>query len=170
MPALAKLLPLAVLAAGGALLIGGGGGADGDDLPPGGVDDQPDPGEPTAEGHMVHIIRYGDLPYYMAEYYTGMGSRFREFDAINPAILPFRNGAYAGWVPGQTILIPAAWRPFEKALPAPASGGTAPADDPPYDANEAWQDYLDAMEAAADGTGERVPEGPDYQQDEPLYW
>lgn len=85
-------------------------------------------------GGMPHIIRYGDIPSIMANYYTGQPMRFKEFQPLNPHIgtlttseYPPGSGKqvsnYPGWTPGTEILIPAAWNPLSKPIPPPASGG-----------------------------------------------
>lgn len=83
--------------------------------------------EVAAKGGMPFVIRYGDIPYNLAQYYTGAGSRFHELEPLNPQIgsLVTVNGVsnYSHWAPGVQILIPVAWNPLSKPLPAPLTGG-----------------------------------------------
>ena len=68
-------------------------------------------------------VQEGHMPFYVAEYYTGQGARFKEFEPLNPHLLPFKktNGiwGYAGWVPGATVQIPPLWSPNLKPVPPP---------------------------------------------------
>lgn len=80
----------------------------------------------TEAGHMPFIIRFGDIPFLLATYYTGQGSRFFELEPINPHLGTLKKDSkgvsnYPGWIPGTQILIPAQWFPYTKNLPKPAS-------------------------------------------------
>jgi hypothetical protein len=83
------------------------------EIPPGGV---------MPEGPRPHTIRFGDIPYYMARYYTGDGARFRELEPINPHIGQLMAGQYPGWQVGTNILIPGQWNPWGTAYPPPIAG------------------------------------------------
>ncbi len=91
--------------------------------------------EVAAKGGMPFTIRYGDIPFQLAKYYTGDGSRFFELRPLNPQIgaLKTVNGVsnYENWKPGLQILIPAAWNPLAKPIPAPLSGGGGGGKPPP---------------------------------------
>lgn len=88
-------------------------------------------------GGMPFTIRTGDIPYLLAQYYTGVPARFRELEPLNPQLGPLTNGPspvdpnltisyYPGWQVGTQILIPKAWNPLAKPLPPPATGGPPP--------------------------------------------
>ncbi len=93
------------------------------------------PGTPPGQGatDKPHTIRYGDIPYQMANYYTGQGARFRELEPGNPhlgklttSVVNGQNVSnYPGWVPGAVVMLPLSWHPWDKPTPAPL-GGTAP--------------------------------------------
>lgn len=90
----------------------------------------------AAKGGMDFTVRYGDIPYHLAEYYTGTGSRFSELKALNPQMGPLVTVSgvsnYQNWAPGLKILIPASWAPLDKPLPVPLSTGGASTTGPNY--------------------------------------
>lgn len=105
------------------------------------------------KGGMPHIIRYGDIPSIMANYYTGDPLRFKELGPLNPQIGPLKtvNGVtnYQNWRPGLEILIPKSWNPLDKPVPPPASGGgggggakpSGPLN--PDEVHEGWADVIE---------------------------
>lgn len=126
------------------------------------------------KGGMPHVIRYGDIPSMMANYYTGSPQRFKELGPLNPQIgqLKTVNGVtnYTNWAPGVQILIPKAWNPLDKPVPPPASGGGGGA--AAQSEGDGWvdiiedmvEDYLDDPEG-----GQSVPP-PDYTPAPPEPW
>jgi hypothetical protein len=71
---------------------------------------------------MLFTIRAGDRPYGLATYYTGMGSRFREIEPLNPHLGPLQSGVppYPNWQVGVEIQLPAQWDPWN--MPTPPVG------------------------------------------------
>ena len=95
--------------------------------------------EDTARGGMPFKIRSGDLPYRLAQWYTGTpegefdgdANRWRELLAINPTFKVEANGTLVGWTVGKTILLPVSWNPRRKALPPTAKAAVKPAPSEP---------------------------------------
>lgn len=86
-------------------------------------------------GGMPFTIRQGDIPYLLAQYYTGNPARFPDLATLNPKLGPLTttNGVsnYPGWQVGVSILIPKSWDPLSKPIPPVATGGgAAPAPTP----------------------------------------
>ena len=83
-----------------------------------GLPTQP-PAPPTqpGSGTVTMTIRYGDRPYGIATWYTGQGMRFPELEADNPHLGMFTDGKYPGWIPGNSLTIPASWNPGAKPIP-----------------------------------------------------
>jgi hypothetical protein len=111
-------------------------------------------GGPGGDKPVYLLIQEGHMPYWVAQHYTGMGSRFREFETLNPFLLPWGRDAngvlgYEGWVPGVTVQIPPLWSPHNKPLPEPLTGGGKPVEPvdpggfpppPPEGWPEGWPD------------------------------
>ena len=84
---------------------------------------------------MPFKIRTGDLPYRLAQWYTGTpegdfdgdSNRWRDLLPINPTFKVEPSGQLVGWTVGKTILLPVAWNPRRKALPPVAKGAAKPA-------------------------------------------
>lgn len=136
--------------------------------------------EVAAKGGMPFQIRYGDIPFRLAQYYTGDGARFKELGPLNPQIGQLRtvNGVtnYEGWRPGLNILIPSAWNPLAKPVPAPLGGGgggakpPAPAPgptSPPAEDIEVNPGWSDVVEDIVDTIWGPYPDGS--QSEDPIY-
>lgn len=75
------------------------------------------------------VVRYGDYPYGMAQYYTGQGARYVELEPLNPQLGPMitRTGPqgdysiYQNWQAGLEILLPPSWQPWTKPYPLPGT-------------------------------------------------
>lgn len=115
----------------------------------------------AAQGGMAFVIRYGDIPSHLADYYTGNATRWPELGPLNPQIGSVQtvNGVtnYSHWNVGTQILIPKAWNPLQKPLPAPLSGsGSAPsgsAAGTPIDISGAINTISDIGSALLNGVG-----------------
>jgi nucleoid-associated protein YgaU len=67
----------------------------------------------------MHTIKSGDVPYGLAQRYTGDPNRWRELGSANPDLGPLKTVPspttgvpttnYAGWRVGKTIALPAGW-------------------------------------------------------------
>jgi hypothetical protein len=82
-------------------------------------------------GSSDFLVRFGDLPSRMAQYYTGDGSRFREIPPLNPGMQTVTKpspitGQMTTFLqpfnPGQTVKLPCSWKTWEKPLPPVATG------------------------------------------------
>jgi len=86
-----------------------------------GIPGIPMPGVDPQQQPMPFVIRMGDRPYGLAQYWTGDGARFRELEPLNPQLGDLAPGGtqppYPGWIPGNTILIPIEWNPWAKPTP-----------------------------------------------------
>lgn len=137
--------------------------------------------EVTARGGMPFVIRYGDIPSHIADYYTGQPMRWKELGPLNPQIGTVKtvNGVtnYTKWIPGTEILIPASWNPLDKPLPAPLGGGgggaaPSPAPTPAAPADQGGS-FIDAVEGAASAASAALgnlwgpAQGPDHPEDFP---
>ncbi len=80
----------------------------------------------VARGHSLFTIRSGDLPYKLAEYYTGDSQRFRDLPPLNPpmAVVHKATGTYLEPWRG-TIKVPLSWKIWSKPLPNPVTGELA---------------------------------------------
>lgn len=139
--------------------------------------------EVAAKGGMPFQIRYGDIPFRLAQYYTGDGARFKELGPLNPQIGQLRtvNGVtnYENWRPGLQILIPSAWNPLAKPIPAPLGGGggvgappspktsTPPSPSPAPEDIEVHPGWSDVAEGIVDAIWGPYPDGG--ESDEPVY-
>jgi hypothetical protein len=100
-------------------------------------------------GSSDFLVRFGDLPSRMAQYYTGDGSRFREIPPLNPGMQTVTKPSpitgqpttfLQPFNPGQTVKLPCSWKTWEKPLPPVATGvpkavapaPTAPAPSPGF--------------------------------------
>jgi hypothetical protein len=81
-------------------------------IPPGSL-----PGTP-------HVIREGDIPYLLAQYYVGEGMRWKEIVATTPGmkIITDEQGKTmpSPWTVGHTIYFPLSWQAWLKPVPPPA--------------------------------------------------
>lgn len=133
--------------------------------------------EVAAKGGMPFQIRYGDIPFRLAQYYTGDGVRFKELGPLNPQIGQLRtvNGVtnYENWRPGLNILIPSAWNPLAKPIPAPLGGGSSSSPSPALspspepeddiDVHPGWSDVVDNIVDTIWGPSDGVA------SEEPIY-
>lgn len=74
--------------------------------------------------HAPFKIRKNDIPYKLAEYYTGNSARVKEILEVNPGMKSVTKGGttfYEPWNVGEIILLPASWKVPTKPLPKPAS-------------------------------------------------
>jgi hypothetical protein len=85
-------------------------------------------GKDVARGHSLFTIRSGDLPYKLADYYTGDEQRFRDLPPLNQdvkmAVVHKATGTYLEPWRG-TIKVPLSWKLWSKPLPRPVSGEAA---------------------------------------------
>jgi len=91
-------------------------------VPPGPT--PPGPTPPVAMATHPFRIRSGDIPYYLAIYYTGDGSRVKEILAANPNMKAVtKDGVthYTPWNVGSIIQLPGSWPVASKPLPKPGS-------------------------------------------------
>lgn len=79
-------------------------------------------------GGTPFVIRTGDLPYRLSQYYTGDANRWREILSVNSQLGMHvtSKGWVEPWIVGSTILMPLSWNIRSKPLPAPATGTVKP--------------------------------------------
>ncbi len=84
-------------------------------IPPG-IPGMPTSPPQTGIGPMPFTIRAGDRPWGFGVHYTGVGSRFRFLEPLNPHLGPLSSGVppYPNWQVGVEILLPAEWDPWNK--------------------------------------------------------
>jgi len=86
-----------------------------------------DPNDPsTWTGQPLSFqIRAGDTPKYLANWYTGDGAKWPQLGPGNPHLGEQKGSSFAGWFPGNTIILPGDWNPWQKdAPPAQAAAST----------------------------------------------
>lgn len=79
--------------------------------------------EANKRGGWLYIVRTGDLPFNVAQYYGGKKPGvLKEMATLNPDVA--KGGTWKGWIGGCEVLLPATWPdPALKPLPPLASGG-----------------------------------------------
>jgi len=90
------------------------------------------PAPPVVTVDTPYRIRSGDIPYYLARYYTGDGARTKEILAVNgemKAVTKDGTTYYQPWNVGSIIRLPASWNVPSKPLSKPA---TTTASSEPY--------------------------------------
>lgn len=78
-----------------------------------------------ARGSSLFTIRSGDLPYKLAQYYTGDSQKFREIPPLNQDVgmrVVHKNGGTFLEPWRGTIKLPLSWKVWSKPLPPTASG------------------------------------------------
>ena len=96
------------------------------DSPDGGLPDIPDDIVPddVVPSTTPFKIRKDDIPYKLAQYYTGQASRVKEILGVNPGMKTVtKDGVtfYEPWNVGDIIQLPASWKVPSKPLPKPAT-------------------------------------------------
>lgn len=91
--------------------------------------------EDLARGGTPFKVRYGDLPYRLAGYYTGEGARFKEIAGCNPGmqIVKDKKGQTQLKPWSGTVLLPLSWDVRSKPLPPVATGTVSSSAKPPTD-------------------------------------
>jgi hypothetical protein len=78
----------------------------------------------TKKGGSEWVIRQGDIPYKMAEYYTGSSNKWRDIPKVNPGMSIQKINGVTQLVPWYgTILLPLSWKVWSKRPPPTLPGG-----------------------------------------------